>query len=218
MHLFQKDLIEAQKLLEKSTCVDYELNFNPSSFKHDFLNVGEINFKNKLSTILKLNEVFKLNRLCGWPQSREFKLIYRATRDGFSSTNFHHKCDSIPNTLMLVRSENGSVFGGYTVQTWSPSGSWKNDPQAFIFSFKGPNSNLTKIRVTKAQYAINPQLDRIAHFGLNGDLFIANNCNLNMNSFAQLNDSYALNVSDSQKYLTGETHFKVVEIEVFQVL
>jgi hypothetical protein len=119
---------------------------------------------------------------------------------------------------MLLKSENNSIFGGFTTQTWSPSGSWKNDPQAFIFSFKGPNDNCTKIRVTKAQYAINPQPDRIAHFGLNGDLFVANNCNLNTNSFAQLNGSYGINVSDPQKYFTGESHFKIVEIEVFQVL
>jgi len=66
--------------------------------------------------------------------NQRWALIYRASTDGFSTAAFHSKCDNNPNTLIIIKSTNGNVFGGYTEQTWSGSG-YKNDPNTFIFSF-----------------------------------------------------------------------------------
>jgi hypothetical protein len=43
-------------------------------------------------------------------------LIYRASQDGFEANDFHSKCDQKPNTLMIIKSEHGNIFGGYTEQ------------------------------------------------------------------------------------------------------
>ena len=46
-----------------------------------------------------------------------FVLIYRASRDGWNSSNFHGFCDNKGPTVTVVRSEN-YIFGGYTEQSW----------------------------------------------------------------------------------------------------
>ena len=46
-----------------------------------------------------------------------FKLIYRASKHGFASSEFHRLCDHKMNTLCLI-SANDSIFGGYTRIPW----------------------------------------------------------------------------------------------------
>jgi hypothetical protein len=47
-------------------------------------------------------------------EGKELKLIYRASDDGFKSSDFHRKCDNIDNTLTFIQSEHGNAFGGKT--------------------------------------------------------------------------------------------------------
>ena len=44
-------------------------------------------------------------------------LLYRASRDGWTVSNFHSCCDSKGPTVTVVKSGN-YIFGGYTDQTW----------------------------------------------------------------------------------------------------
>ena len=37
---------------------------------------------------------------------------------GGDSINFHKKCDNIPNTLILIKSEGNRRFGGFTPIPW----------------------------------------------------------------------------------------------------
>ena len=46
-----------------------------------------------------------------------FLLIYRASRDGWNSSNFHTLCDNKGPTVTVVKSGN-YIFGGYTEQSW----------------------------------------------------------------------------------------------------
>ncbi len=64
----------------------------------------------------------------------KFELIYKATRDTFSSVVMHQKINDQGPTISLVKSEFGKVFGGYCKIDWKDDGAWKSDPDAFIFS------------------------------------------------------------------------------------
>ena len=67
-------------------------------------------------------------------KGKQFKLLYRATRDGFAASSFHAKCDQQPNTLTVIKTTNGFIFGGYTAVAWDSTSRHKIDPNAFIFS------------------------------------------------------------------------------------
>ena len=49
--------------------------------------------------------------------SRNYALIYRASRDGWAATSFHSCCDRKGPTVTVVKSGN-NIFGGYTEQHW----------------------------------------------------------------------------------------------------
>ena len=58
--------------------------------------------------------------MCGsrFGVNAKWKLVYRASRDGFGAADFHSKCDNISKTLTIV-SANENIFGGYTNMTWN---------------------------------------------------------------------------------------------------
>ena len=61
-------------------------------------------------------------------------LLYKATVDSDKAQAFHNKCDSVNNSLVLVKSGNGKRFGGYTTCNWRGNNIEKRDENAFVFS------------------------------------------------------------------------------------
>ena len=67
---------------------------------------------------------------------KEIKKLYQAKNDGGDPINFHSKCDNIPNTLVLIKSEGNKKFGGFTPIPWKSEGGYIQDSEnkTFIFS------------------------------------------------------------------------------------
>ena len=51
--------------------------------------------------------------------------IYRGSKDGFTSKDFHSKCDGHSNTIVIVKVKNGSIIGGYASVKWESSSPFK---------------------------------------------------------------------------------------------
>ena len=77
----------------------------------------------------------------------EFRLLYRNSINRNKSNNgesFHKHCDGNLNTVTLVQSNHGNIFGGFTTQDWQNAHQrdyYKKDDDAFVFGkikFKHP--------------------------------------------------------------------------------
>ena len=51
------------------------------------------------------------------PIKSEWRLLFRASRDGFAALAFHSKCDNKGPTVTVVKSS-GNIFGGFTGNAW----------------------------------------------------------------------------------------------------
>lgn len=59
-------------------------------------------------------------------EGRKFKkLIYRGSDHEFKAKKFWSKCSNQGNTLCLIKSERGNVFGGYTDLNWIANKDYK---------------------------------------------------------------------------------------------
>jgi len=106
------------------------------------------------STILDKQNKQAINLLCKLPLVKQWKLQYRATRDGFSAQNFHTKCDTAANTLTIIKSTNGNIFGGFTENAWKSTGGYYNDQKAFIFSLDNKENKPFKVMCSYGACAI----------------------------------------------------------------
>ena len=65
---------------------------------------------------------------------KNYKLLFKASRDGYKVKDFHSKCDYYDNTVTFVKTNIGRRFGGFTDQKWDQSGSYKSGSYGFLFS------------------------------------------------------------------------------------
>jgi hypothetical protein len=146
---------------------------------------------------------------CNW------RLQYRGSRDGFQAKTFHSSCNNKGPTLTIVQCTKGYVFGGYARVPWTSSGSYRSDPNAFLFTLSNP-SNLapTKFARTGSGNELYDETSYGPTFGSGHDLYIADQCNSNTTSRSTLGYSFS-NSSGSSSVLTGTKNFQVKEIEVF---
>ena len=146
-----------------------------------------------------------------------WELRYRGTEDGFSSKDFHSKCDVLNfPTITIVETTNGSVFGGFTTKNWDSVDHHILDSNSFIFSiFNSVNPSRAPIKIpcSKCDFAIYCHPNYGPTFGKSGDIclffnlfaffFVKNsfisfgdkkgvytNSNVNLCSYTNLNDSY----------------------------
>ena len=68
------------------------------------------------SEILRPEHQGMLFDMLPYPRSK-WRLLFRASRDGFAAKNFHSKCDNKGPTLTIVKS-GSSIFGGFTEAQW----------------------------------------------------------------------------------------------------
>ena len=105
--LVREELLEEAEFYQIRGIVD-ELRIPPN-----------LPFKDSTILTTEQKEIFFNNWLKEKMQNghSNFELIYRASRDGWSSSNFHSLCDSKGPTVTVVKSGN-NIFGGYTEQSW----------------------------------------------------------------------------------------------------
>ena len=184
----------------------------------------EINYSSNLdSSILSQREFLNLLVLCNFDLNCRWQQLYRATRDGFSAANFHSKCDGQSNTLSVIRTNLGFVFGGFTTKPWSGKVVYENDPEAFIFSLINSKNTPMKFDCKTPKHAIRCNSDRGPTFGGGHDIYICNNSNTVQSSYSNFYSSYKndqLNLTNGTEeanlFLAGSYQFLTTEIEVFQ--
>jgi len=146
--------------------------------------------------------------------SVKFKLLWRASKDGFTSSAFHKKCDKYKPTVTLVLNDQNKIFGGFTDQDWTITSNYKVTDNAFLFSItereKYPLKSGGNIY---ASYAYSNYLPT---FGGGHDFYLCENCNNVNSSYANFGYSYDAK-GKIRETLTGAYNFTVKEIEVFYV-
>ena len=66
---------------------------------------------------------------------KSLKLLFQASKHGFTAEEFHKKCDEKQPTVVLIKAANNRTFGGVTALTWEGNNIYKgNDESAFLFS------------------------------------------------------------------------------------
>ena len=137
-------------------------------------------------------------------------LLYKASVDGDKAEIFHKKCDTAKSSLVLVKSENGKRFGGYTTCDWAGNSIEKKDDNAFVFS-------LDKMKI----YEIIPGEDAIGCYPKYGPVFLGCQIRIYDEFFSKGGTTFekGLNYSTQEDYeLTGGMKkFGIKEVEVYSV-
>ena len=149
--------------------------------------------------INKSNNTIKLN------------LLYKASVDSDSAEAFHRNCDKAESSLVLVETDKGKRFGGFTSQNWRGDCQEKIDENAFIFSL----DKMKTYGSIEGEYAIGcyPNF---------GPIFLGCQIRIYDNAFAKGGTTFeaGMNYETDEDYeLTGgDRTFGVKDIEVYEII
>ena len=153
----------------------------------------------------KINKINKVNKKI------ILNFLYKATVDSDKAQAFHEKCDEAKSTLVLVETDKGKRFGGFTSCSWEGDCIDKKDENAFIFS-------LDKMKI----YENIPGEDAIGCYPEYGPVFLGCQIRIYDNAFSKGGTTFekGLNYNTEEDYeLTGgDRIFNIKEIEVYEVI
>ena len=209
LKLFNEDLIRQHKVYESYLLKNKNNNMN---LEDDMLTIQDTRLEIVKGDIIQnVKELELLSRkISKNNQKITLNLLYKATIDSDKAEAFHKKCDSAKSTLVLVKSENGKRFGGYTTRDWRGNSVEKKDNNAFVFS-------LDKMAI----YDIIPGEDAIGCYPKYGPIFLGCQIRIYDEFFSQGGTTFekGMNYETKEDYeLTGGLKkFDVKEIEVYSV-
>ncbi|CAG8442709.1 5381_t:CDS:2 [Dentiscutata heterogama] len=146
----------------------------------------------------------------------EFKLILRASRDGYKKDTFYSKCKDIAHTVVVLKvKKSGEILGGYNPFTWEEikGKKYKETHRSFIFSLKNGQFNSTLSRVKDKERAIcckegfGPSFGYLDLYMSRSDEKIWGCCEI------AYERSIKINENESQKY----SEFRIEDYEVFHI-
>ena len=180
----------------------------------------------KTSVILNEQEITALYDMT---QFANATLRYRASRDGFTHTQFHKLCGGLSNSLTILQSNNNYVFGGFTKANWNITNGYQSDFHSFIFSVRR-NGTFNNVLLRSggtydqsSEYSIWSGASYGPIFGGGHDLLIYDN-SFSTKGYSNLCHSYDCPVGCSygttcaQSYLVGSmTSWYIDEMECFEM-
>ena len=162
--------------------------------------------------ISKLND-FKLidNKLYQiFEKDVEYKLLYRASKDGDTAKVFKEKCKD-KNTLTIVNTNDNAIFGGFTRIPWDDSDKNKDDEDAFCFSVD--NKKIYPLK----KYCSAIGCDKNSGPRFNYMFMIPNRFMFKGGDLYPLNISHYNGQNEDYELNKGNQLFCVYELEVFKI-
>jgi hypothetical protein len=151
-----------------------------------------------------------------FPESkRNFKIesIYNGSRDGWEIAVFKQKVFNKGPTLIILKTSQGAICGGYTSKNWDGSGNFTDDIDAFVFNMTHkyiPNNSQKAICTTPYGFSFGDLI-----------LFLTSDTTLN-----QHNQGCSLTGKDGGYDIEGDVspltnqvyEFTCAQLEVYKVI
>ncbi|KAJ5069323.1 pep-cterm sorting domain-containing protein [Anaeramoeba ignava] len=187
-------------------------------YKKDFPQFSDSEIIKDIEYVKKLQE---------WINDNDFfskmKKGFSAKKDGFDSKNWHKAFDGKGKTLIIIKTKDNFIFGGFTQVGFkhTPMGEYIQDSNAFIFSLRNDkgNRNPEKFSIKKEEekYALYSYANESICFGQ--DFILRSNLQPGYSDFGSsynLPNGIKYDTDEAQSYLAGSYKSWVVdEVETY---
>ena len=138
-------------------------------------------------------------------------LLYKASSDSDRAKVFHKKCDNAKSSIVLIETDKGKRFGGYTSVNWKGKCIKKIDRDSFIFSLD--NMKVYKNIIGEKAIGCYPKF---------GPIFLGCQIKIYDNAFKKGGSTFkkGLNFDTDEDYVLtgGDRLFKIKELEVYEII
>ncbi|KAJ5067937.1 pep-cterm sorting domain-containing protein [Anaeramoeba ignava] len=153
------------------------------------------------------------------------KLGFSAKKDGFDCTKWHSTVDDKGKTLVIIKTTQNFIFGGFTKNGWisGSNGRYISDSDAFIFSLRNDKNDRESQKFTVKQgeegNAIYYHSNFGPIFGFGHDLYLKSDLKTGCTDFGWAYDTpngITYDTDEAQSYLAGSYDSWIVdEVETY---
>ena len=193
--------------------IDEKITDNKNSEDYPYFNpknpVKYLPHLDTQSEILNNNQLKEIH--CHLPYFHQYASLYRIfslSTDGSALKSFYKKNEGIKNTILVIKDDEGNIFGAYASDAFYPSSTFCGTPDSFLFTFYKED----KIHVYKAteindhyMYCDNEQVC----FGNTDDYFSLSLKNNLLDGYSNTTTTY------QNKSLNNKEKFVIVKLEVW---
>lgn len=137
-----------------------------------------------------------------------YELIYKKSRDGDKTEDFHWRCDGKGKTVTIIETKDGMRFGGFKNDSWDTKG-WKKNTKDFVFSL----NRKVKYNHCGEGDSTYGNIDYGPNFGNSsnpGEINFYKSLNIGRN----VNDKYGTNGELNM----NKDYFEAIEVDVYKVI
>jgi hypothetical protein len=151
----------------------------------------------------------------------KLQLLWRGSKDGFTASAFHQKCDGKGPTFTVIKAANQpNIFGAYTVDSWNGSGNYQTG-KAWLFSLVNKYNKCVRLEAASPANNMYNNTSYGPSFGGGHDLHVNGSMKSNSNycnpsSYRNISTGFDT-VTVDNTLLAGSYNFTVDDIEVFAV-
>ena len=173
-------------------------------------------FINKSKIILNYEDIdFIISRLDKF-NPISYKLVYASSIDGDNITTFHDKCDGEDYILIIIETNKGHKFGGFTSIGFDSSGFELNDDNAFLFSID--KKKIYEIKPGSSAVYCNKRFGPTfcaKKDGTNYNICISDHFLCNASTTSNNSESYKIDGEYELNF--GEKDFVIKELEIYKL-
>ncbi|KAH3761727.1 hypothetical protein Pelo_6441 [Pelomyxa schiedti] len=152
-----------------------------------------------------------------------WRLLWRGSDHGFGGAKFHELCNNITPTLSIVRTTTNYICGGYTNIQFDNCNDYRGGcgGRTFVYSLvRAGTTTGTILRCRDHHYCICCRPDYGPTYGGGHSLYVCNNSNTTIGSYANVHPSYCEQPQHNppNEYLAGANPWVVSDIEVWAPL
>ncbi|KAJ5076273.1 pep-cterm sorting domain-containing protein [Anaeramoeba ignava] len=199
----------------KKEVEDLKSKFELMELKNNFPQFSDSEIIKDIEYVKKLQE---------WINDNDFfskmKKGFSAKRDGFNSQNWHNAVDRKGKTLVIIKTKQNFIFGGFTQVGFNGNSGWIKDSSAFIFSLRNDKGDRIPAKFTYNGngLAIYSHLNYGPVFG-NNDFRLDSNLQPGWSNFGysyNLPNGITYGTDEAKSYLAGSYKSWVVdELETY---
>ena len=128
----------------------------------------KLDVPSEIFTSIQLKELH--SKLPSYHQYTNLKRIFTISVDGCALRSFYTKCEKVNNSIIVVKDDEGNVFGAYASESFAPKFTFYGTGECFLFTFYKDNRIQVFNSTEKNDHYMYGDNDQIC-FGCSDDYF-----------------------------------------------
>ena len=97
----------------------------------------KLNIPSEIFSSIQLKELH--SKLPYYHQYTNLKRVFSISVDGCALRSFYDKCEKVNNSILVLKDEDGNIFGGYASEAWTPKYTFYGTGECFLFTYYKEN-------------------------------------------------------------------------------